>query len=362
MIPQMEPWFSKAEADALALYMQSGGWLTEYTKTQELEGLIANYVGSKHCIMMPNGTLALYAMMSVAGIGPGDEVIVPDMTMIATANAVRMTGAEPIFVDISMDTLCLDFELTERAIGSDTAAILLVSLNGRCPNMDDFRGLDVPLLEDACQSLGSKWRGKHLGTFGFMGAFSFSSQKIISTGNGGCVVTDDDDMAQNLRLFKNFGREGGTDDYRVFGTNLKFTDLQAVVGIEQMKKLLWRVNRKKTNYALYYQQLFGLDNVRFLPTDLDSTCPWFVDVLVEDRENLIAFLWDRDIGARLMYPALRRTPVYNLSKYNGWISDYVAAHGLWLPSSLRLHDADIHMVCDTIKEFYGETTLGLRKI
>ena len=361
MIPQMEPWFNEAEANALALYMQSGGWLTEYTKTQELEGLIADYVGSKHCIMVPNGTLALYAMLSVLGIGPGDEVIVPDMTMIATANAVRMAGATPVFVDINADTLCLNFELTKRRIGLDTTAILLVSLNGRCPNLDDFRSLDVPLLEDACQSLGSKWQGKHLGTFGLMGAFSFSSQKIISTGNGGCVVTDDDDLAQKLRLFKNFGREGGTDDYRVFGTNLKFTDLQAVVGIEQMKKLPWRVGRKKTNYALYYQLLLDLDNVRFLPTDLNSACPWFVDVLVEDRESLMAFLRDRNIGSRPMYPALRRTPVYSHVGPD-WISDYMAERGLWLPSSCRLSNVDIHKVCDTIKEFYGETTPGLRKI
>ena len=361
MIPQMEPWFDEAEADALALYMQSGGWLTEYTKTQKLEELIADYVGSKHCIMMPNGTLALYAMMSVLDIGPGDEVIVPDMTMIATANAVRMVGATPIFVDINEDTLCLDFELTKRAIRDDTAAVLLVSLNGRCPNMDDFRDLDILLLEDACQSLGSKWRGKHLGTFGLAGAFSFSSQKIISTGNGGCVVTDDDDIAQKLRLFKDFGREGGMDDYRVFGTNLKFTDLQAVIGIEQMGKLPWRIKRKKAIYALYYQ-LLELNSIRFLPTDLNGTCPWFVDVLVENRESLMDFLRNRDIGSRPMYPALRRTPVYSYTGEPNWVSDYVAEHGLWLPSSSRLSDTDVHKVCNIIKEFYGEITLGLRKI
>lgn len=352
----MEPWFDEAETNALALYMKSGGWLTEYSETRELEGLIASYVGSEHCIMMPSGTLALYAMLKVLGIT--GEVIVPDMTMIATANAVRMAGAQPVFADISIRDLCLNLYALSDHITRRTSAILLVSLNGRAPNMDMLHHLtrkyNLILLEDAAQSLGSTWQGKHLGTFGLAGVFSFSCQKIISTGNGGCVVTDDTQLAQELRIFKDFGRkEGGHDKYETFGINLKFTDLQAVVGIQQMKKLPWRVERKKEIYDLYRNLLIGITELTLVTTDLEFTCPWFVDILAKDREGLSSFLGMNSISTRPMYPAIRLTPPYGYGGAQDWISDTVAKCGLWLPSSSQLADTDIRMVCDVIKEYYG---------
>ena len=209
-IPQMEPSFGDEERDALSAYLNQdpSPWLTEFDKTRELETMIAGYVGSKHCFMTPNATLALYAMLMVCDIGPGDEVIIPDFTMVATANAVRMTGATVRFVDVKADTWCMDLDKAWKIINSKTRAILPVHINGRSIHMVAATALaqsnDIVLLEDAAQALGSTWNGKHLGTFGLMGAYSFSSQKIVSTGNGGCVVTDDDDIAERLRMFRDF--------------------------------------------------------------------------------------------------------------------------------------------------------------
>jgi perosamine synthetase len=183
-----------------------------------------------------------------------------------------------------------------------------------------------------------------------------SSQKIASTGNGGFCVTDSDEIAHKLRLFKDFGRErGGSDDYASMGINLKFTDLQAVVGIEQVKKLPERVARKRAMYALYSRLLKGITGVKMLPTS-EETTPWFMDILAERHEDLRQHLWEQDIDTRKMYPALHKTKVYrDTHGHNEYpIAEDAASRGLWLPSSLTLSDSDIHRVCDEIGRFYGD--------
>jgi perosamine synthetase len=360
MIPQMEPVYGQEERLAVDEYLAQVPcpWLTEFKKTRELEEMIADYVGAKHCVMTPNATLALYAMLTVLGIQAGDEVIVPDFTMIATANAARMTGATVRFVDVDLSTLCLDMSKVKRAIRDNTRAILLVDINGRSPDMAAMIALaedsGVILLEDAAQALGSTWEGKHLGTFGLMGAFSFSCQKIISTGNGGCIITDDDKMARRLRSYKNFGRlSGGNDDYTEFGINLKFNDLQAVVGIQQIQKLPERVSWKKRMYRAYMNKLAGLSEISFPPTDLEQTAPWFVDVFAERRDELAAQLESQGVITRKPYPALHSTPVY--PRYNGLNfpnATFVSRRGLWLPSSPSLTKRQIARVCNEIIKFY----------
>lgn len=354
-IEQSKPWFSGNETEVVAGYLTPGSWLTEYTKTHELENIIADYLGVRHCIAVPNGTLALYAALVCLGIGRGDKVLVPDLTMIATANAVRMVGAEPVFVDIERETLCFDTNSVKDF--NKVKAAIVVSLNGRAPDMKYIQRWTqdhgILLIEDACQAFGSCWAGQYLGTFGICGAFSFSPHKIITTGQGGCIVTNDDGLAHTIRLFKDFGRVcGGVDDYQVFGINLKFTDLQAVIGIEQMRSIDWRIVRKKQIFDLYRNSLSGLPKINFVETNLKETVPWFVDILVEDREGLREFLRQKDIQTRPMYPPIRRTAVYGIEAEGGWISDYVSRQGLWLPSFLGLSDDQINEVCSAIVEYH----------
>ena len=179
VLHQFQPWIGQEEKNAIAEYLDSGGWLTEFEETRKFEELLAAYVGSSYAVAVSNGTVSLYAALRALGIGPQDEVIVPDFTMIASANAVVLTGATPVFVDISAANLCLDLDLAERAISRRTRAIMLVSLNGRAPDMQRAVSLAARyrlfLIEDAAQSLGSWQARRHLGTFGRVWRMKFSS-------------------------------------------------------------------------------------------------------------------------------------------------------------------------------------------
>lgn len=354
-INQMEPLYGEEEMKAVKEYLESGGWLMEFRKTRELENMIAKYVGAKYCALLPNGTLTLWAALSVLGIGDGDEVIVPDFTMVATANSVKLAGAKPIFVDINRDNLCLDIELTKKAITKRTKAIMLVSINGRCPQVKSFVELatekSIYLIEDAAQSLGSTVNGKHLGTFGIFGSYSFSMPKLITMGQGGALVTDDMELYNRLLKFKDFGRsEGGSDNYEILGYNLKFTDIQAVLGIEQMKRLDNRIGRKKDIYNLYKKFLANNDNTEFIETSY-GTVPWFHDILVPNPAKLAEYLKMHNIGTRRFYPTLHSLLFYNVQG-NFPVSTYISDHGLWLPSSCKLSDEEINYICNTILSFY----------
>lgn len=358
----MEPWIGEEEKRAVMEYLDSGGWLTEFKKTREFEQMIANYVGSKYASVVNNGTVSLVIALMALGIRGGDEVIVPDYTMIASANAVILAGAKPVLVDIDRANLCLDLDLVEEAITPRTKAIMLVTINGRYPEMDKFvefaHDHDLFLIEDAAQSLGSRCDGKHLGTFGDVGSFSFSAPKVITTGQGGALITDDKELYHGILKIKDFGRtQGGVDYHETMGYNFKFTDLQAVIGIEQMKKLDWRVERKKEMYELYRDLLEDVDEIEFIDTDLEDTSPWFIDILVregkEERDKLASFLDKKGIGTRPFYPAIHTQPPYSGVKGDFRNSEYVSERGLWLPSASFLSDEDIERVCKEVKNYHA---------
>jgi perosamine synthetase len=359
MIPQMEPWFGEEEADAVCAYMRSGGWLTEFDKAREFESMVAAYTGASHCVVTNNGTISLTLAVLACGVQAGDDVIVPNYTMIASPNSVLMIGANPIFVDVEPETLCLDIEKTKVALTPKTRAIMLVSANGRYPKVGiepfvrlvEQRGLI--LIEDAAQSLGSRFPdGRHIGRAGQIGSFSFSALKVITTGQGGCLITDDAEVARRLRRLKDFGRAaGGIDVSDTIGYNFKFTDLQACVGIEQMKKLDGRIERKKEIMLQYRQALDRVQSVRLFEQDLKHTAPWFIDVLCERRDQLQIHLKQQGIGTRVMYPPINRQKAYQRpGSYP--VSERVGEKGLWLPSSSQLSDEQINRVCDAIKQFY----------
>jgi len=359
-IPQMQPWFDEQEKQALIEYMDSGGFITEFKRTERFEQMIAEYTGGKHCIVVNNGTISLTLAAMATGIKAGDEVIVPNYTMIATPNSVKMIGAAPVFVDVEPETLCLDIELTRKAITNKTKAIMLVSANGRYPKagIDAFTKLadqnDLVLIEDSAQSLGSFYPdGRHVGRAGRVGSFSFSAPKIISTGQGGALITDDDEIAFKLRRLKDFGRSGGGNDiHDCIGYNFKFTDLQACVGIEQMKKLPERIIRKKEIWRLYRDLLSDVQGIQLFEHDTQFTVPWFIDALVERREALIAHLKIEGIGTRQMYPPINKQVAYQIPGEHP-ISNIVGQKGLWLPSSNQLSDNQIIFISKQIKKFYG---------
>jgi len=356
-INQMEPWFDGNETDRLMEYMDSGGWLTEHIYTREFENMITAYTGSRFCSAVCNGTISLVLALMACGISRGDEVIVPDYTMVATPNSAELIGAQAVFVDIERDSFCMDYEQMKAAVTEKTRAVILVSVNGRYPaDINRFvafcRSQNIWLIEDAAQSLGSRYQGKHLGTFGDIGCFSFSAPKIITTGQGGALITDNEELFSRIRMLKDFGREkSGTDHYLVKGWNFKFTDIQAVIGIEQMKKLDWRVKRKKEIGRIYEEMMASIPGVEIIPTDYEDTVPWFFDILAENRSELMDYLKQNNIGSREFYPPLHSQPAYGY-QMNFPVSEEVAGKGLWLPSSSFLSDEQIEYVCDTIRSFY----------
>lgn len=352
MFNQYEPLIDSDTRNAVIDYINSGGWITEHKKTTEFENPIAEYVGVKHCVVVDNATNALFLSLKAFGIGRGDEVIVPDLTMVATANAVVLAGAKPIFVDIDQQNLCLSVDKIEQYVTKKTKAIIYVSLNGRT-HLPKYvkhvaESLGLHLIEDAAQSLGSRWKCKPLGTTGEIGVFSFSVPKIITTGGGGAIVTDNDELAQKIRLMKNFGRaSGGNDDYSEMGWNFKFTDLQAAAGIGQFKSIDARVDKKRHIYKLYQELLDGC--VDMLPTNLEHTTPWFVDIYVDNRDELEGYLHHHNIGTRTIYPTLHSLPFYSQQGDFGNATE-ASSRGLWLPSSMTLLDSDIEFICNTIRE------------
>lgn len=355
-ILQSMPNFGDEEANACYEYMKSGGFVTEYKKTTELEQKLCEYLNINHCIMTTSGTSALIVSLLSLGIKTGDEVIVPNYTMIATVNSVKMVGATPVLIDVDKKTYTISLNEIKKHVTSNTKAIIHVSLNNRCKNLDKISEFcfenNIYLIEDSAQSLGCKYKNKYFGTYGTLGCFSLSSPKIISTGQGGFIVTNDDVLNQKIRQIKNFGREtSGNDIYSCFGINVKFTDLQAVIGIEQLKKLDSRVTRLREIYKIYYEQL--CNHYEIIPPCSNTWIPWFVDIYTDNRDDIMSYLKKNGIQTRKTYPCVNTTSTY-LSSKKFKNSSYVSLKGIFLPTHSLLSNKDILYICSILKK-YSET-------
>ena len=356
VIYQMEPWLGEEEKEEIIRCLDSG-WITEAKRTRQFEEMFAQYVGSRYACAVTSGTISLAVALMALSVGPGDEVIVPDLTMIASANAVRLAGATPVLADTELETLGLDVAAVERTLTPRTKAIMPVHFNGRAPNMERLLALayrhDLAVVEDAAQALGSRHQGKHLGSFGQIGCFSLSTPKIITTGQGGVLVTNSSELQEHIICLKDHGRLNRADDnHPVLGFNFKFTDMQAAIGIAQLRKLEERVGWKKEMYHLYREELSAIEAIRFATTELEQTCPWFIDIMVPDPQALQAFLEERGIQTRLFYKPLHTQPVY--AREGPFPNaEEASRHGIFLPSSSFLSDSDIRYICQQIKEFYA---------
>lgn len=358
-ILQTRPNFDINEANACYEYMKSGdNFVTEFKQTAKLENMITDFTGAKYCAMTTSGTSALMISLLSLNIGKDDDVIVPNYTMIASINAIKIIGANPIIVDVDANTGTLSLEIIEKNITKKIKAILHVSLNNRTKDLDEIvqycKINNLFLIEDAAQSLGCFLNKKHIGTYGNIGCFSLSTPKIISTGQGGFLLTDDEETYKKICMIKNFGRkEGGNEEYDIFGLNLKFTDIQAVIGIEQMKKLPYRITRMREIFNLYYEELNTNINCKMIAPKNDEWIPWFIDVYVEDRDKLAEFLNNHNIQTRITYPEINKTPMY-LNTDDLHNSKYISTNGLFLPSHTLLSNSDIKYICEIIKLFYSE--------
>lgn len=356
-IPQIEPWIDHEELKELAEVIAST-FITENRKTDEfLEG-IKEVTGAPYAIATSNGTLALVAALIASDIGPGDQVIVPDLTFIASSNAVRLVGATPIFCDVDLDTGCMNLESVEGLLSPAVKAIMPVHLYGQIVDMDRLMRLanarSIDVIEDAAEALGVTLNGRHAGTFGRFGTFSFFANKTITCGEGGVVLCNTEADYRTLYRIKNHGRDRkGVFVHDSVGYNFCFTDLQAAVGVAQLRKFVTIMQGKRRVFEQYRMALQDAIGVSFMePPAAVGSNYWFMNVLVDDPAALSSHLDARGIGSRRFFFPLHAQPCnQDLQAPFQPNSQWLYEHGLSLPSGPRLSDADIVRVCEAVLDF-----------
>jgi len=356
MLSWWEPAFGQEEADAVAAVVASG-YVNEGKKTKEFTDAVQAALGVKHVLATCSGTVALYLAMKASGVSAGDEVIVPDLTFIATANAAAMCCARPVPVDIRLTDLNIDPAAVEKAITGKTKAIVAVHINGRCADIPALQRLadqhGLALIEDAAQSLGSFHDGKALGTLAEFGCVSLAPTKIITSGQGGLVMTNRDDLKDRIVRLKDHGRLSRAWNYHPeIGFNFKYSDIYAAIALVQFAQLDGRIGNVKHQYMKYAEGLSAIPQITFIETALETgTVPLWVDALVEDAQNLIDFLKTRQIDCRPFWPAIHTQDPYRTSAPlpNSAIA---AQRGVWFPSGAGKSDADIDRVINEVKDFY----------
>jgi dTDP-4-amino-4,6-dideoxygalactose transaminase len=318
MIPIAKPYLTENDAQAAYDAIMSG-WITQGPRVQEFEEKFAAYTGAKHAVAVSNCTTGLHLAMIVAGIQAGDEVICPSMSYIATANSIMYMGATPVFAEVHPETYNLDVADAERRITSKTKAILLVHQIGMPADIDAFSALckkyNLILIEDAACAAGSSYQGKKIGSHSDLVCFSFHPRKVISTGDGGMVTTNNDAYAERMKLLRQHGmsvnagaRHGATkiifEDHLEVAYNYRMTDIQAAVGIQQLAKLDWIVEERRKIAARYLTELADIDCIR-LPreesgyfTNWQSFSIYLKENALMSRNELMQALLDKGIASR----------------------------------------------------------------
>jgi len=353
-----------AEKNELCDVIDSG-WFTEAKKTREFEQRFAKFTGSKYACVVTSGTAGLYLGLLAMNIKNNDDVIVPDLTFIASPNSIQAVGAKPILCDIEKKSLNIDIENLEKKITKKTKAIMIVNFNGRSTGMKQLHELakkyNLKLIEDAAHSLGSYYGNKHQGTKSDIGVFSFSTPKIITTGQGGMIVTDSKTLYERCCELKDFGRKIGAKknmkrafEHETIGYNFKFTEFQAAIGISQMKKLPKRIIKKKKMFKKYQDLLRDAKGISFVKTDLNKITPWMIDIILDSKNKknkLIDYLEKNYVETRIFYPPIHRLKPYKDLDKNYRNSSDISDKGLWLPSSVTLENKEIDFICRKIKDF-----------
>ena len=318
MIPIAKPYLNQEDAQAAYDVIMSG-WITQGPRVQEFEEKFAAYTGAKYAVALSNCTTGLHLAMIVAGIGSGDEVICPSMSYIATANCIMYTGAKPVFAEVHPETYNLDVADAEQRITSKTKAILLAHQIGMPADIDAFRALcdkhNLVLIEDAACAAGSSYKGKKIGSHSDLVCFSFHPRKVISTGDGGMVTTNNEAFAARMKLLRQHGmsvnagaRHGATkiifEDHLEVAYNYRMTDIQAAVGIRQLEKLDWIVEERRKIAQRYLTELADIACIRLPKEESGYFTNWqsFSIFLKPEapltRNELMQSLLDKGIASR----------------------------------------------------------------
>jgi perosamine synthetase len=369
-IPVTKPFIGEEEERAVLDVLRSG-WLVQGPKVAEFERIVADYVGTKHAVATSSCTTSLHLALSLHKIGPGDEVIVPSFSFIASANAILYQGAKPVFVDIDRRTYNLDPNLIAAAITPRTKAILPVHQIGLAADMDSINTIalrhSLTVIEDAAPTIGATYKGKRVGGLGNTTCLSFHPRKVITTGEGGMILTDDPALAERARVLRAHGMSVSDlarhqakrvviEEYRDLGYNYRMTDLQAAVGIEQMKKLDHLLRRRNELATQYNEALARVPGVQ-LPHSSSETPHTYQSYMIElgpearrTRDEVMAPMLEAGIATRPGVMAIHTTAYYR-QHFPGIelpVTERVTKNSLILPMYATMTDAEHAYVLDNL--------------
>jgi perosamine synthetase len=337
------------------------GWISSNGKfIGRFEESFARFCGVSHGVACCNGTAALHLALVALEIGPGDEVIVPTITFVATANAVHYVGAKPVFADSERATWNLDPADVARKITPRTAAIIAVHLYGHPAQMDALRELatkhDLALIEDAAEAHGGEYHGRRTGSLADLAAFSFYGSKNFTTGEGGMCVTDDPALAERIR----FLRGQAMDPHRrywfpIVGYNYQMTNIAAAIGLAQVEQADWHLARRRQVFEWYHELLAGIPGVNWQPEApwARHAC-WMFTILLEprfDRDKVTDALAEEGIDTRPVFPPMHLLPPYEnrVTPVSLPVGEDLAKRGFNVPTSAAIERADVERVCSTLR-------------
>ena len=363
MIPIAEPLLGEEELQNITEAVRSG-WISSKGRfIPEFEEKFARYCGVKHGVATSNGTTALHLALTALGIGEGDEVIIPALTFAATANAVMYTGARPVFVDSHPDYWCIDPGKIKMAITPRTRAIMPVHLYGHPCDMEQIAGIarkhGLYVVEDAAEAHGAEYNGRKVGSFGDISCFSFYGNKIITTGEGGVCLTNDESLAEKMGVLRDHGMNPDKKYWHdIVGFNYRMTNMQAAIGVAQIEKLSRFIDKKREIAKWYSQGLQRLQQEGLI--ELHPEMPWakcvywMYSVLVQDkakkgRDELIQALSENGIETRPFFYPLHTMPPYQI-KRSFPVAERLSRRGINLPSSVNLSAEDAGYITDIIRE------------
>ena len=372
-VPVARPSFGRAEEEAVLQALRSG-WVSQGPRVAEFEKRFAQYVGAREAVAVSSCTTALHLALVAAGIGPGDEVLCPSLSFIATANAIVYAGAKPVFVDIDSITFNIDPDLVENAITSRTRAILVVHQIGlpcalrEITEIASRHGLTV--IEDAACAIGSEYEGKRIGApFSSMACFSFHPRKILTTGEGGMITTGDSEVAARLRRLRQHGMNVSDlarhsankvvfESYDEVGYNYRMTDLQGAIGIVQLERLPEMLSRRRMLAERYSERLA---NIRWIlvPTEPPACRHNYQSYMVRlrddapvSRDQLMQMLLDRGVSSRRGIMAIHREPPYRAGNWDARlpVTNQVTDSALVLPLFFEMTEEEQDYVIDCMRD------------
>ncbi len=360
MIPVFTPWLPES-ARGYVLDCLDTGWISSLGRyVPRFEEELARFCEARHAVATANGTVALHLALAVLGIGPGDEVLVPDLTFVATANAVHYTGASPVLVDVDPRTWGIDPEDARRKLTPRTRAVIPVHLYGRPVDLDPLLALaaehGLEVVEDAAEAHGARYKGRRVGALGRAGAFSFYGNKIFTTGEGGALVTNDPEVAARAAFLRDHAMDPQRRYYHPeIGFNYRMTNIQAAIGCSQLEhadEILGRRRAIARAYGAGLAGIPGLAQAAAMPWE-ESIC-WMYSVLVEpafgaDRDAVSAGLRARGIDSRPFFVPLHEMPPY---RCDGAFptATLLSRQGINLPSGTALTAGEIATVCGALRE------------